>query len=530
MGVARYKDNFEQPVEIKNLQVTDNLTIGTSATTQYISIENTLDVGMDSAGLRNIDGINGPTLTAPAAVFSISNPDSFAQIAFKNTADGTSSSTDFIAYANNGDDNSGYIDMGITSNNFSDPAFTITGANDGYIFMGAPKPYSDITSAIIVNGIVTITTAQQHGFSAGSVVRVETYAARQALQYGSYYNVTIVNVLNEFQFALDTTSSTLVSSDLSNLADVYMPSGQGNLVIATDATGSQNNIVFAAGGLATDTTQMTIYPNSKININLTTPSTSTSTGALTINGGLGILGNINLGGYLKLASGSVTLAPLSFSTTSLSLLTTQAGGSIEYDGFVFYATPNINATNTTNVGRGIIQAPAVYYVNTATSITNSTTEQKLLQGLTTGGIHLSQGAYEVDALIYLTNSGATTTSHGISFRLSGITGSTATLTSSTLLAVSNILGAAANGTSVSTTFIIAPATVTQLASAVATKEQVVSLKGTIRVGTAGILVPSIQFTTASPGGTTTLGAGSYIKFSPLTSSTSANLTNAGAWV
>ena len=525
MGVARYKDNFDQPLEIKNLEVTDTLTTGTSVKTQYINILGIADIGSNSAGLRISDAY-----TSPAAVISIDSPDSFAQVAFKNIGTGASASTDFIAYSDNGNDSSGYIDLGITSSAFGDPAFTITGANDGYIFMVAPKPSHTITNATITNGIAIITTADQHGFQSGTIVRVETKTAVAGLQFSSYFSCTIVNVLNEFQFALDSASTTLISGNLNNLADVYQPSGSGNLVIATDATGSSNNILFAAGGLATNTTQMTIYPNNTVYINLATPSTSTSTGALTVSGGIGVLGNVNVGGYLKLTSGTNSLAPLSFGTTSLSVLSNQTGGTVEYDGFVFYGTPNISSTNTTNVGRGIIQTPAIYYVNTATSIASSNTEQKLLQGLTTGGIHLSAGSYEVDALIYLTNSGATTTSHGISFRLSGLAGSTATVTSSNLLTITNILGAAANGTSVSTTFLNTPTTVTQLASAVTTKDQVVLLKGTIRVGAAGILVPSIQFTTNAPGGTTTLAPGSYIKFSPLTSSISTNITNVGAWV
>jgi hypothetical protein len=75
-------------------------------------------------------------LTNPVAVFQVSAAD-FAQIAFKNTSSSVDASTDFIAYTNNGsDDSSGYIDMGITSSNFADVDFTITGKGDGYIFRG----------------------------------------------------------------------------------------------------------------------------------------------------------------------------------------------------------------------------------------------------------------------------------------------------------------------------------------------------------------------------------------------------------
>ena len=155
-------------------------------------------------------------LTNPTLVVEIEAAD-YAQIAFRNAGSGVASSTDYIAYANNGSDSSGYIDMGITSNNFSDPDFTITGANDGYIFMVAPQGTT----------------------------------------------------------------------------------GAGNLVFATGDTGTDNNIVFAAGGLASNNTQMTIIPDSRVHIEIPTASTSPTTGALTIVGGVGISGDVNIAGNIS---------------------------------------------------------------------------------------------------------------------------------------------------------------------------------------------------------------------------------------
>lgn len=49
------------------------------------------------------------------------------------------SSADFVAYPHNGNDANGWIDMGITSLSFDYPTFSITGGNEGYIFMSAPN-------------------------------------------------------------------------------------------------------------------------------------------------------------------------------------------------------------------------------------------------------------------------------------------------------------------------------------------------------------------------------------------------------
>ena len=185
-----------------NEVVTDSLEVST----------NDFNVGELAKGLRTTDDY-----TNPIAVFSTAASD-YAQVAIKNTTNAPDSSTDLIIYASNGSDSSGWIDMGITSPSFSDPSFTITGANDGYIFMEAP-----------------------------------------------------------------------VGTD-----------GDGNLVLATGSNGEHNHIVFAAGGLQSNNTQMTIFPDERVHIEIDTPSTSPTTGALTVVGGVGIQGDLNIEGDVNI--------------------------------------------------------------------------------------------------------------------------------------------------------------------------------------------------------------------------------------
>ena len=152
-----------------------------------------------------------------AVVIAAGTSTGFVQNALVNLGSGTSSSADYIAYAKEGDNVSGWIDMGITNLSFNDPSFGVTGEHDGYIFMSAP----------------------------------------------------------------DGTT------------------GDGNLVIATDNTGVQNKIVFAAGGLGTGNEQMVITPNQNVHIEIATPSTSATTGALTVVGGVGIAGQISFDGLMR---------------------------------------------------------------------------------------------------------------------------------------------------------------------------------------------------------------------------------------
>ena len=144
-------------------------------------------------------------------VANISGP---VQTAIVNQSNGALAYSEFIAINNVGNTEQGWISMGINSNEYNDPGFLLTGADDAYVLYEAPV---------------------------GSA-------------------------------------------------------GSGNLVLATGSNGTDNAIVFGAGGFATGNTQMTIIPDQAVHIEIPTVSTSASTGALTVVGGVGVLGNVNVQG------------------------------------------------------------------------------------------------------------------------------------------------------------------------------------------------------------------------------------------
>ena len=80
--------------------------------------------------------------------------------------------------------------------------------------------------------------------------------------------------------------------------------GTGNLVLATDGTGSTNDIVFGTGGfLAANEKIRFVNTTSQFWIKATTTATSTTTGALRVNGGAGIGGALFVGGSVNISSG-----------------------------------------------------------------------------------------------------------------------------------------------------------------------------------------------------------------------------------
>jgi hypothetical protein len=222
-------------------------------------------------------------LTSPMAVFNItSSNDSYGQVAVHNAS--STSSTDIIAYANNGTDAAGWIDMGITGATFNSATYGITGAHDGYIFMSAPVGTS----------------------------------------------------------------------------------GAGNLVIATGDNGTDNKIVFAAGGYSSGTTQMEITPDVNVHIEIDTPSTSATTGALTVVGGVGIQGDMNIDGDVSIA-GTITFGGAGTTVETANLSVT--------DPFVFVGTNNqADTVDLAFIGE---------YASTVSTITRTVSNKALTSNIAT---------------------------------------------------------------------------------------------------------------------------------------------------
>jgi hypothetical protein len=76
--------------------------------------------------------LTGPTLQATNSL------NNYTQISIINKLNGVNSSADVITYPDNGNDVAGWLDHGITSSGYNQAAYSVTGANEGYMFMSAP--------------------------------------------------------------------------------------------------------------------------------------------------------------------------------------------------------------------------------------------------------------------------------------------------------------------------------------------------------------------------------------------------------
>ena len=236
-------------------------------------------------------------LTNAVAVFNFDNntdESGFAQIAFSN-ADKTSS-TDIQVFSNNGDDASGWATFGITGSDFDEETYGITGPNDAYIFHEAPATVTKtITNKALTSNVATLTTGTAHGISVGAKAVI---TGVDATFNGTYY-VTAVPTATTFRYAK--TNANVTSAAVSPVGSVTFNGGaQGNLVFATGDKGTQNKIIFAAGGFASGDTQMEITPGVNVHLEIDTPSTSPTTGAFTVVGGVGIQGDMNIQGDVSI--------------------------------------------------------------------------------------------------------------------------------------------------------------------------------------------------------------------------------------
>jgi hypothetical protein len=98
--------------------------------------------------------------------------------------------------------------------------------------------------------------------------------------------------------------------------------GNGNLVLATGNTGANNNIVIAAQGVDDGASQVTVT-TAGVNISPNTVSSSPTSGALIVGGGVGIAGNLNVAGNQSVVGnvtiqGSISVSGGQFVTQSLS--------------------------------------------------------------------------------------------------------------------------------------------------------------------------------------------------------------------
>ena len=286
----------------------------------------------------------GPPLLGAAnpLIGATGDANNYVQAYIRNINAGSSASADWVATSDIGTDVSGWIDMGISSSTFNDENFTVTGPEEGYIFMSA------------TNG---------GGMS-------------------------------------------------------------GNLVIATDSTGTHNDIVFQTGGFTGALHPiLSLRNNQGVVVEYDNASSGNTSGALMVKGGVGVQGSV----YAD--------ALYDFNSRVVSTIVPSSGG-----GATFSASKSGNTYTLTVNNTGVHSLSA----NSGdTTISGST--GNLSFGLATTGVNAGTygGATQVPSFT-VDNKGRLTLAGNVaistSFTLTGNTGTDAFNTGDTLFVRGNGTG------------------------------------------------------------------------------------------
>ena len=298
------------------------------------------------------------------------NADDFVQVAVKNFNSGASASTDIIAYASNGDNDSGWIDMGITSETFAAEAFGITGADDGYVFMSAPAGTTGdgalviatseygVTNDIVfaTNGFVAgnervrIVGTSRPGRPAGVEVNIATTSTSTTtgalrvnggvglqgnLYVGGNFNL-VGNITIGGSGSTTTTTTLTVENPINFLANANTGDSQDIGVVGQYASGgtkyagvvrdSTTKAFRFFDGLTTKPTTTVSWAGTtagnvfagQLRLANTTTSSSTTSGALIVAGGAGIGGKLYVGGEMTITGSIVPTANLTYNLGSVS--------------------------------------------------------------------------------------------------------------------------------------------------------------------------------------------------------------------
>ena len=217
---------------------------------------------------------------------------------------------------------------------------------------------------------------------------------------------------------------------------------------------------------------------------------------------------------LTLNAGTTTVPPLDFQAGTN--LTSPLAGAMEYDGKVFYATPQ-------GAQRGIVPGMQYYRLNSPLAGSNVNTAQSWL-GV---GVTLSSNTVYAFEAIYAHSKSAGTTSHTVSLLFGG----TATLNNIGYWMQSQgdnsgFTSLPLSGTLSQMYIQVATPIVVTGAIAVAATYRLFLIKGTVSVNAGGTFIPQYQLS-AAPGGAYTVATGAYFMIYPV-GAAGAN-TSVGTW-
>jgi hypothetical protein len=209
------------------IQADINTSLNLNASNNSGSIIAPVPLYSGSGAATPLNGATNPTFGA------VSSANNYIQAYIYNTANGAFSSADFSVYPSNGSDANGWIDMGITSQAFNQPGYSVTGPNEGYIFMSAPGGSN--TSGNLIFATDSTGVYNSHQWYTGGFNKAKN-APAMTLDANSNLRITgTLTVTGGFIFNSNTvTSNTFIPTG-------YNATFAGPMVVANNIVVTANN-------------------------------------------------------------------------------------------------------------------------------------------------------------------------------------------------------------------------------------------------------------------------------------------------
>lgn len=225
------------------------------------------------------------------------NTNNYIQQYIYNANTGTSASADYVAYADNSTDSHGWMDMGYTSSIYADTSYSVTAANEGYLFASAPSGSS--ASGDMVFGTDSTGTTNAYRWYVGGFnqltsawkMKLTSTGLQLANALAVAYGGTGQTSYTDGQLLIGNSSgNTLTKATLTAGSGVSITNGNGSITIA--ATGSGGTVttlsVVSANGFAGTVANATTTPAITLSTSITglLQGNGTAISAVTVGTGL----------------------------------------------------------------------------------------------------------------------------------------------------------------------------------------------------------------------------------------------------
>ena len=392
-GIVKFTTNIESNSNISanNMSITGNANITGNISANYISGNGANITGVVATSADKLT--NGNT-----TVQTYSNGNVTFNIA--NTANGNVAVANVVVVSISGIDITGNINA--TGNiNGANINGNITGNISGNITIPGP------TTGVVINDGGNANSSNGFTFVSGSNIA----NIANTLNVGNLLSVTgAINAFSTLNLTGNIALGSLYQNEIVNLSNSTLEirggynNTSGQLSLFAGATGNSAKILLSAASnsIASEADAFT-FLNRANNFTLVTISnttiatTSTSTGALVANGGVGVSGNIFAGGLINVTGNITTSALISTSLTS------------NFANLVLSAATGDNSVVLTPTGNGTVDVSSKRITSLATPTASTDAATKQYVDDVAQGLHTHDSCNAATTTTLATISGGTVT-------------------------------------------------------------------------------------------------------------------------